>query len=89
MSTVAEIKEAVTRLPERKKVQFARWMLAQIPDRLNDDEMMAIAAEGARDHEQRELESALRHSLRSPLKKYKPGHFASLASRNGRRKIAA
>ena len=30
------------------------------------------------------LEKALRHSLRSPLKKFRPGHFASLAARNGR-----
>ena len=35
------------------------------------------------------LTEALRAALRSPLKKYKPGHFASLAPRNGRRKIAA
>ena len=27
-----------------------------------------------------QLEAALRHSLRSPLKKYKPGHFAALAN---------
>lgn len=27
-----------------------------------------------------QLEAALRHALRSPLKKYKPGHFAALAS---------
>jgi hypothetical protein len=47
MSTVAEIKEAVTRLPERQKIQFARWMQTQIHDRLGDDEMMGIAAEGA------------------------------------------
>ncbi len=26
-----------------------------------------------------QLEAALRHALRSPLKKYKTGHFASLA----------
>jgi putative addiction module CopG family antidote len=32
-----------------------------------------------------QLEAALRHSLRSPLKKYRPGHFAALATRNGRR----
>jgi len=32
------------------------------------------------------FEAAMRHSLRSPLKKYKPGHFATLASRNGCRK---
>jgi putative addiction module CopG family antidote len=30
------------------------------------------------------LESALRHSLNSPLKKYRPGHFSSLSKRNGR-----
>ena len=30
------------------------------------------------------LESALRHSLRSPLKKYRAGHFASLAKRSNR-----
>ncbi len=30
------------------------------------------------------LEAALRHSLRSPLKRYRPGHFSSLARRNGR-----
>jgi hypothetical protein len=26
-----------------------------------------------------QLEAALRHAHRSPLKKYKPGHFAALA----------
>jgi putative addiction module CopG family antidote len=36
-----------------------------------------------------ELEAALRHSLRSPLKKYKHGRFAALANRNSRRAIAA
>ena len=35
------------------------------------------------------LAAALRHSLRSPLKKYKRGHFAALATRNGRRALAA
>jgi putative addiction module CopG family antidote len=30
------------------------------------------------------LEAALRHSLSSPLKKYQPGHFFSLAKRIGR-----
>ena len=35
------------------------------------------------------LEAALRHSLRSPLKKYKRGHFVALANRNGRRALAA
>ena len=32
-----------------------------------------------------ELQAALRHSLRSPLKKYKHGHFSALASPNGRK----
>jgi putative addiction module CopG family antidote len=30
------------------------------------------------------LEAALRHSLRTPLKRFRPGHFSSLARRNGR-----
>jgi putative addiction module CopG family antidote len=36
-----------------------------------------------------QLEAALRHSLRSPLKKFKPGQFAAVATRNGRRALAA
>jgi len=48
MSTVAEIKEAVTRLPNRQKIQIARWIQAQVSDRLSNDEMMEMAAEGAR-----------------------------------------
>jgi len=32
-----------------------------------------------------ELESALRQALRSPAKKLKPGHFAGLLKRNGRK----
>jgi len=36
-----------------------------------------------------QLEAALRQSLRSPLKRYKPGHFAALASRKSRRAAAA
>ena len=35
------------------------------------------------------LEAALRQSLCSPLKKYKRGHFASLAGRNNRHALAA
>ena len=30
------------------------------------------------------LAAALRHSLRSPLKRYRPRHFSFLAKRNGR-----
>jgi hypothetical protein len=51
-------------------------------DRLSDNEIMAIAAEGAHSLDRRELESALRHSLRSPPKECKPGHFAKLTSYN-------
>jgi hypothetical protein len=58
-------------------------------DRLSDEAMMEIAAEGARAFDLRELELALRHSLWSPLKKYKPSHFAALAWRHSRRKPAA
>ena len=36
-----------------------------------------------------QLEAALRHSLRSPLKKFKRGHFAAIANNSGRRAIAA
>jgi putative addiction module CopG family antidote len=32
-----------------------------------------------------ELEADLRRSLRSPLKKYRQGHFSGLALRNGRK----
>jgi len=32
MSTVAEIKEAVTGCRNAKKIQFARWMQTQVPD---------------------------------------------------------
>jgi hypothetical protein len=60
MSTVAEIKEAVIRLPERQKIRFARWMQTQIHDRLSDDEMMGIAAEGARALDRREAQYAKR-----------------------------
>jgi putative addiction module CopG family antidote len=35
-----------------------------------------------------QLEAALRHSLKTPLKKYRPGHFARLATRNGRKHIS-
>lgn len=60
MSTVAEIKEAVARLPERQKIQIARWMQTQISDQLSDDEMMSIAAEGARALDRREARYAKR-----------------------------
>ena len=36
-----------------------------------------------------ELEAALRRAIKSPLRSYKPGHFASLAQRKIRRAMAA
>jgi hypothetical protein len=58
MSTVLEMKRAFTRLPELQKVRFARWLQTQVDDRLSDDEMMAIAAEGARTLDRREARHA-------------------------------
>lgn len=60
MSTVIEIKQAVGKLPPRKKLGLARWLQAQLNDRLDDDEMMAIAAEGARVLDKRETAYAER-----------------------------
>ena len=60
MSTVTEIKAAVSKLPERKKLALARWLRAQVHDRLSDEEMMAIATEGARALDEREAAYAKR-----------------------------
>lgn len=60
MSTVAEIKEAVSKLPSGKKRALARWLQAQVDDRLSDDEMMAIATNGARALDKRESAYAKR-----------------------------
>ena len=60
MSTVTEIKEAVTKLPPRKKQALARWLQSQIHDQLTDQDMMAIAAEGARALDKREAADAKR-----------------------------
>jgi hypothetical protein len=60
MSTVTEIKQAVSKLPPRKKLALARWLQTQVNDRLNDDELMAIAAEGARQLDNREAAYAKR-----------------------------
>ena len=54
MSTVTEIKQAVSKLPPRKKLALVRWLHTQVDDRLSDEEMIAIAAEGARALDQRE-----------------------------------
>jgi hypothetical protein len=60
MSTVTEIKQAVSKLPPRKKRALVRWLQTQVDDRLSDDEMMAIAAEGARALDKREAAYAKR-----------------------------
>ena len=60
MSTVVELKQAFTRLPERQKVRFARWLQTQVDDHLSDDELMAIAAAGARSLDRREARHAKR-----------------------------
>ena len=60
VSTIAEIKEAVIKLPPRKKQALARWLQSQLGDHLSDQEMMAIAAEGARALDRREAADAKR-----------------------------
>ncbi len=60
MSTVTEIKQAVSKLPSRKKLELARWLQKQVDDRLSDEEMMAIAADGARALDRREAAYAKR-----------------------------
>jgi hypothetical protein len=54
MSTVTEIKQAVRKLPARKKLALVKWLQTQVDDRLSDEAMMALAAEGARALEKRE-----------------------------------
>jgi len=60
MSTVTEIKLAVSKLPQRKKLALVRWLHTQVDDRLDDNEMMAVAAEGARALDRREAAYAKR-----------------------------
>ena len=60
MSTVAEIKRAVSKLPPRKRLALARWLQTEVGDRLSDEEMMAIATEGARALDKREAAYAKR-----------------------------
>jgi hypothetical protein len=60
MSTVTEIKQAVSKLPQRKKLELVQWLHTQVDDRLNDEEMMSLAAEGARALDKREATYAKR-----------------------------
>ena len=54
VSTVLEIKRAVNKLPPRKRLALAQWFQLQVIDRLTNDEMMAMAADGARALDKRE-----------------------------------
>ncbi|MBM3882845.1 MAG: hypothetical protein FJ387_24500 [Verrucomicrobia bacterium] len=63
MSTVIEIKQAVSKLPPRKKLALVRWLQAQVDDHLDDEETMASAAEGARALDRREAAYA-KHKTR-------------------------
>ena len=49
-----EIKQAVSKLSKRKKLALVQWLHTRVDDRLNDGEMMALAAEGARALDKRE-----------------------------------
>jgi hypothetical protein len=60
MSTVTEIKQAVSKLPQRKKLELVQWLHTQVDDRLNDEEMMSLAVEGARALDKREATYAKR-----------------------------
>jgi len=60
VTTVAEIKQAVRQLPQQKKLALVQWLHTQVDDRLNDEEMMALAAEGARALDKREAAYAKR-----------------------------
>lgn len=55
-----EIKQAVVKLTPRKQLALARWLQAQLDDRLGDEDIMAIAAEGARALDERETAYAKR-----------------------------
>jgi ribosomal protein S7 len=60
MSPVAEIKPAVSKLPQRKKLALVQWLHTQGDDRLNDEEMMTLSAEVARALDKREAAYAKR-----------------------------
>jgi hypothetical protein len=60
VSTITEIKHAASKLAPRQKLALARWLRTQVDDRLTDDELMALAAEGARELDKRETAHAKR-----------------------------
>ena len=60
MSTVTEIKRAFRKLPRHQKLVLAKWLQGQTDDRLSDEALMGIAAEGARALDAREASYAKR-----------------------------
>ena len=60
MSTVTEIKQAVNKLPPRQKLALAQWLQGQTDDRLSDEALLELAAEGARALDKREAAYAKR-----------------------------
>jgi hypothetical protein len=63
---VAEIKQAVSKLPQRKKLALVQWLQTQVDDRLNDEEIMTLAPQGARALDKRETAYAKRKA-RTPF----------------------
>jgi hypothetical protein len=64
MSAVLEIKRAASRLSSRQKLALAEWLRAKAEDRLSDETLMEIAAEGARRLDHREAAHAKRKARR-------------------------
>jgi len=64
MTTMTEIKRAASDLPQRKKRALVRWLQTQVDDRLSDEAMMAVAADGARALDKREGTDAKRKTRR-------------------------
>ena len=60
MSTVTEIKEAVSKLPSRKKLAMIRWMRTQVDDRQSDRGTVVRAGVGTRKPDKRETAEARR-----------------------------
>lgn len=50
----------MSKLPQRKKLALVQWLYTQVDDRLNDEDLMALAAVGARALDKREAAYAKR-----------------------------
>ena len=60
MSTVTEIKKAVSKLPSRKKLAMIRWMRTQVNDRPGDRGAVVRAGTGTRKSDKRDTAEARR-----------------------------